>query len=126
LNDGPGREQAREVILVDRVREAAVRPNPGIPPKAIEDALEKLLDRRQAMSLVAANQEVYGLLRDVFRWSSTTRNGGRKRSAFTLSTSTAGREPLSAVTQLGAKRARLPPARRAALTSTGCRSSSSS
>ena len=64
LNDGSGRANKREVILVDRVREAAVRLNPGIPPKAIEDALEKLLDRRQAMSLVAANQEVYGLLRD--------------------------------------------------------------
>src|SRR6266480_1402798 len=64
LNDGSGRANKREVILVERVREAAVRLNPGIPPKAIEDALEKLLDRRQAMSLVAANQEVYGLLRD--------------------------------------------------------------
>jgi type I restriction enzyme R subunit len=64
LDDGSGRANKREVILVDRVREAAVRLNPGIPPKAIEDALEKLLDRRLAMSLVAANQEVYGLLRD--------------------------------------------------------------
>ena len=40
--------------------------NPNIPAKAIEDALEKLLDRRQAMSLVAANQEIYHLLRDGF------------------------------------------------------------
>lgn len=64
LNDGSGRMSKREVILVDRVREAAVRLNPGIPAKAIEDALEKLLDRRQSMSLVAANQEVYGFLRD--------------------------------------------------------------
>ena len=64
LNDGSGRANKREVILLDRVREAAVRLNRRIPPKAIEDALEKLLDRRQAMSLVAANQEVYSLLRD--------------------------------------------------------------
>lgn len=64
LNDGSGRANKREVILVDRVREAAVRLNPGIPPEAIEDALEKLLDRRQAMLPVAANQEIYGLLRD--------------------------------------------------------------
>ena len=35
--------------------------------KVIEDALEKLLDRRQAMTLVAANQEVYNLLRDGMR-----------------------------------------------------------
>ncbi|MDA1274112.1 MAG: type I restriction endonuclease subunit R [Verrucomicrobia bacterium] len=64
LNDGSGRANKRDVILVDRVREAAIRLNPNIPAKAIEDALEKLLDRRQAMSLVAANQEVYNLLRD--------------------------------------------------------------
>ena len=61
LNDGSNRANKREVILVDRVREAAIRLNPNIPAQAIEDALEKLLDRRQAMSLVAANQEIYNL-----------------------------------------------------------------
>jgi type I restriction enzyme R subunit len=64
LNDNSGRTNKREVILVERVREAAVRLNPYIPAKAVEDALEKLLDRRQAMTLVGANQEVYNLLRD--------------------------------------------------------------
>src|SRR5437867_9432592 len=64
LNDGSGRANKRDVILVDRVRENAVRLNLDIPAKAIDDALEKLLDRRQAMSLVAANQEIYNLLRD--------------------------------------------------------------
>src|SRR6266581_7473965 len=64
FNDGSHRASKRDVILVDRVREAAIRLNPDIPAKAIDDALEKLLDRRQAMSLVAANQEVYNLLRD--------------------------------------------------------------
>jgi len=49
---------------VDRVREAAFRLNPTIPRPAIEDALEKLIDRRQIMTLVAANREVYDLLRD--------------------------------------------------------------
>jgi type I restriction enzyme, R subunit len=64
LNDGSGRVSKRDVILVDRVREAAVRLNPDIPAKVIDEALEKLLDRRQAMLLVAANQEIYNLLRD--------------------------------------------------------------
>lgn len=64
LNDGSGRTNKRDVILVDRLREAAVRLNPGIPARVIEGALEKLTDRRLSMSLVAANQEVYGLLRD--------------------------------------------------------------
>src|SRR5688572_18632078 len=64
LNDRSGRTNKRDVILLDRVREAAVRLNPLIPAQVIANALEKLLDRRQAMTLVAANQEVYNLLRD--------------------------------------------------------------
>ena len=64
LNDGSGRANKCDVILADRVREAAIRLNPDIPTTAIEDALDKLLDRRQAMTLIAANREIYGLLRD--------------------------------------------------------------
>ncbi|MEI6196464.1 MAG: type I restriction endonuclease, partial [Verrucomicrobiota bacterium] len=64
LNDGSGRAKKNDVILVDRVREAAIRLNPTIPAQAIEDALETLLDRRKAMTLVAANQEIYHLLRE--------------------------------------------------------------
>ncbi len=64
LNDGSGRANKRDVILADRAREAALRLNKEIPPTAIEDALEKLFDRRQAMTLIAANREIYGLLRD--------------------------------------------------------------
>jgi type I restriction enzyme R subunit len=64
LNDGSGRASKRDVILVDRVREAAIRLNPTVPAKVVDEALEKLLDRRQAMSLVAANQEVYNSIRD--------------------------------------------------------------
>src|SRR5581483_9756100 len=64
LNDRSGRSGKREVILVDRLKEAAVRLNLHIPAKAIDGALEKLLDRRQALSLVAANEEVYRMMRD--------------------------------------------------------------
>lgn len=64
LNDRSGRKNKRDVFFVDRVRDAAVRLNPKIPPLVIEGALEKLFDRRLAMSLVAANQDVYGLVRD--------------------------------------------------------------
>ena len=59
LNDGSGRAHKRDVILMERVRL-----NPDIPATAIEDALDKLLDRRQALTLIAANREIYGLLRD--------------------------------------------------------------
>lgn len=64
LNDGSGRTDKRDVILMDCVREAIFRLNKNIPAKTVEEALERLLDRRRAMTLVAANQEVYNLLRD--------------------------------------------------------------
>ncbi len=64
LNDGSGRTDKREVILHDRLKAAALRLNPGIPEAAIDEALTRLTDRRQAMSLVAANREFDRLLRD--------------------------------------------------------------
>lgn len=64
LSDGSRRSSKRDVVLLDRLKEAAIRLNPDIPVKAIDEAMEQLIDRRQAMSLVAANQEVYSLLRD--------------------------------------------------------------
>src|SRR5882672_5130687 len=64
LNDRSGRANKRHVILVDRVREADERLNPTIPPQVIESAIETLLDRREAMTLVAANENVYNLFRD--------------------------------------------------------------
>ncbi len=78
LNDGSNRTNKRDVILVDRVREAAVRLNPDIPAKAIEDALERLTDRRLAMSLIAANEEVYHLIRDGIPVEYDDANGRRE------------------------------------------------
>lgn len=64
LNDGSNRANKRDVILAERVLEALIRLNSHIPAAAIEQALETLLNRRQSMTLIAANSEVYGLLRD--------------------------------------------------------------
>jgi type I restriction enzyme R subunit len=64
LNDDSGRTNKRDVVLLGRVREAAIRLNPLIPEAVIDDALEGLVDRRQAMTLVAANREIYNLVRD--------------------------------------------------------------
>jgi type I restriction enzyme R subunit len=64
LGDRSGRTSKSEVVLIDRLRDAAIRLNEKIPPSILESALERLLDRRLAMSLVAANQDVYNLLRD--------------------------------------------------------------
>jgi type I restriction enzyme R subunit len=63
LNDKSGRTDKRDVILVDRVREAIGRLN-DVPPVAVESAIEQLTARRSAMSMVAANREVTALIRD--------------------------------------------------------------
>jgi type I restriction enzyme, R subunit len=104
LNDGSGRTNKREVILVDRVREAAIRLNPTIPITAIENALEKLLDRRLAMTLVAANQEVYNLLRDGIPVEFDDANGQpQKERVYVISFSRPDENRYLAVTQLWVK-----------------------
>src|ERR1700693_1549474 len=84
LNDRSGRANKRDVILADRVREAAIRLNPDIPQAAIEDALEKLFDRRQAMTLIAANQEIYSLLRDGIPVEFDNEQGQRQQARVRL------------------------------------------
>ncbi len=63
LNDGSNRASKREVIFLDRLREAAVALNDKIPASAIDAALETFAERRLSMSLPAANKEIYELLR---------------------------------------------------------------
>lgn len=64
LNDRSGRSDKRGVIFADRLKEAALRLNLGIPEVAIDEALTKLTDKRHAMSPIAANREIDGLIRD--------------------------------------------------------------
>lgn len=64
LNDGSGRRDKREVILREPLREAAQRLNPDPPASVLDAALDRLCDRRAAMTTLAANREVYELLRD--------------------------------------------------------------
>ena len=59
-----GRETKGEVVLVERLRGALVRFNSTIPLETINTAIDELTRDRQAMSLEAANREVYGLLKD--------------------------------------------------------------
>jgi type I restriction enzyme R subunit len=58
------RRDRREVVLQPRLRAALERLNPGQPPEAISAAIEELSRNRSAMGLVAANREVYRLLKD--------------------------------------------------------------
>ena len=64
LNDGSGRNDKRDVFLVDRIRTAAIRLNPYLPESAVETAVSQLTARRNAMSMIAANREVDGMLRE--------------------------------------------------------------
>lgn len=64
LPDQSGRSDKREVVFKERLREALVRLNPGLPKAAIDLALSALMESRMAMSAVAANQEVYELIRN--------------------------------------------------------------
>lgn len=64
LNDGSGRADKHEVFLLDRLKAAAVALNPAVPEPVIDAALETLTARRPALAPVAANREVYELIRD--------------------------------------------------------------
>ena len=59
-----GRETPGEVVLLPRLRAALERFNPRIPTEILAVAADELTRDRSAMSLVAANREVYRLLKD--------------------------------------------------------------
>jgi type I restriction enzyme R subunit len=74
-----GRETKGEVVLVSRLRAALVKLNPLLPPEAITTAVDELIRDRSAMSLEAANREVYQLLKDGIKVSiPDTVHGGQK------------------------------------------------
>lgn len=59
-----GREASSDVALMPRLRASLARLNPDLSPQALELAVEELLRDRSALSPAAANQQVYGLLKD--------------------------------------------------------------
>ena len=59
-----GRETKAEVVLEPRLRAALTRLNPTLSPEAIAFAVDTLTRDRSAMSLVAANRELYDLMKD--------------------------------------------------------------
>ena len=59
-----GRETKSEVVLVGRLKTAIQRLNPQLPPEAITLALSDLTRDRSTKASVAANREIYDLLKD--------------------------------------------------------------
>ncbi len=64
LNDGSGRNDKRDVVFADRLKAACVRLNPDMPETVIDGAVSQVMDRRAAMSAIAANRELDDLIRD--------------------------------------------------------------
>jgi len=62
-----GRETRSDVILTARLRPALQRLNPEAPTEAIDQAIEQLTRDRSRMSMVAANHEIYNLLKNGVR-----------------------------------------------------------
>ena len=63
------RKTKGEVVLVSRLRAALERLNPALPPEAITAAVDELTRDRSAMSIPAANREIYTLIKDGIRVS---------------------------------------------------------
>jgi type I restriction enzyme R subunit len=59
-----GRDNRSEVFLIERLRQAVERLNPGMPREAIEDAVNEITKPRTAMHYARANAEIHDLLRD--------------------------------------------------------------
>lgn len=73
-----GRETKGEAVLLLRLRATLERLNPSLPPEAISAAIDQLTRNRSAMSLTAANREMYGLLKEGIPVSVPDRDGGQK------------------------------------------------
>ena len=73
------RETKGEAVLVSRLRAGLDRLNSALPPEAITAAVDELIRDRSAMSLEAANREVYLLLKEGIKVSVPDRErGGQK------------------------------------------------
>ena len=73
------RETRSEVVLEARLREALTKLNPSLPASAIDAAVTELVRDRSAMLPVAANKEVYELLKEGVKVSVPDREHGGER-----------------------------------------------
>jgi type I restriction enzyme R subunit len=63
-NSTLGRETTEHVVLESRLKAALEKLNPGVPPLALDIAVDEVTKDRTVLSPVRANQEVYKLLKD--------------------------------------------------------------
>src|SRR5688500_15464388 len=62
-----GRERLDEVVLVKYLRPALEKLNPTAPHEAIDTTITELQRDRSTMTPVAANQEIYKLIKDGYK-----------------------------------------------------------
>lgn len=74
LPDLTGRERLDEVVLVKYLRPALEKLNPNAPREAIDTTITELQRDRSTMTPVAANQEIYKLLKDGYKTNITDDN----------------------------------------------------
>jgi type I restriction enzyme R subunit len=74
------RETKGEVVLVSRLRDVLTRLNPSLPTEAISAAIDELTRDRSAMSLEAANREMYLLLKEGIKTSVPDRERGGQQT----------------------------------------------
>ncbi len=73
-----GRADVREAVLVPRLRAALLRLNPGLPAEGITAAIEAVIRDRSGLALVAANRELYDLVKDGVLVEVPDPRGGRQ------------------------------------------------
>jgi len=75
-----GRHTRAEVILQPRLLAALHTLNPDLPPEAIQAAITELSRDRSAMTLVGANHEIYGYLKEGVPVEYQDSEGSRRRA----------------------------------------------
>jgi type I restriction enzyme, R subunit len=75
-----GRETKGETVLVPRLRAALETLNRDLPLEAIQTAIDEITRDRSAMSLEAANREIYSLMKDGIPVSLPDREHGGQRT----------------------------------------------
>lgn len=70
LGEPLGRNTRDDVVLFTRLRIALVSLNPGLESRIIQEAIDEMTRDRSAMSDMAANEEVYKLLKDGYSYIS--------------------------------------------------------
>lgn len=79
-----GRATQHEVVLTGALRRKLVELNPAFPDAAYKDAVRQVISRTASQSLVAANREKYGFIRDGVRVTFRNDKGEAERALLRL------------------------------------------